>query len=212
MIERKGMWAAACLWISMHVQPAAGQDVGHTHYSPLAKVTAANVRSLGLAWEYDRIQNRGSVQRGLEATPLIVDGVMYVSGPWSIVYALDARTGRELWFFDPKVEGAWARKACCDVVNRGAAVSRGNAYVGTVDGYQVALDALDGRVEWKVDTLTDRSRAYVINGAPAIAGDNVVIGNAGADMGVRGYVSAFNARALRQTQTSGDAPAAPRTH
>jgi quinohemoprotein ethanol dehydrogenase len=192
MIERKGLWAAACIWMALYVPLAASQDAEHTHYSPLSRISAANVRTLGLAWEYDRIQNRGSVQRGLEATPLVVDGVMYVSGPWSIVYALDARTGRELWFFDPKVAGAWARKACCDVVNRGVAVSKGNVYVGTVDGYLIALDARDGRVKWRTDTLTDRSRAYVINGAPAIAGDKVVIGNAGADMGVRGYVSAFD--------------------
>jgi len=192
MIGRVGLRVVACLCLSLTIQLAAAQDLRHTHYSPLSTIAAANVRTLGLAWEYDRIRNRGSVQRGLEATPLVVDGVMYVSGPWSIVYALDARTGRELWVFDPKVEGAWARKACCDVVNRGVAVWKGKVYVGTLDGYLIALDAHHGRVEWKVDTLTDRSRAYVINGAPAIAGDNVVIGNAGADMGVRGYVSAFD--------------------
>jgi quinohemoprotein ethanol dehydrogenase len=150
------------------------------------------VRSLGLAWEFDDIQVRGSVHRGLEATPLVVDGVMYVSGPWSIVYALDARTGRKLWVFDPQVQGAWARKACCDVVNRGVAVWKGKVYVGTLDGYLIALDARDGRVLWKVDTLIDRTRAYVINGAPAIAGNLVVIGNAGADMGVRGYLGAYD--------------------
>ncbi|GFE79402.1 hypothetical protein GCM10011487_14020 [Steroidobacter agaridevorans] len=111
MMDRKGLWAAACVWMTMIVQPAAGQDAEHTHYSPLSKVTAANVR-----------------------------------------------TGRELWVFDPKVAGAWARKACCDVVNRGVAVSNGNVYVGTVDGYLVALNARDGRVKWRVDTLTDRSR------------------------------------------------------
>ena len=169
-----------------------GRDIGQTHFSTLTRIDAGNVRSLGLAWEFDGIRVRGSVNRGMEATPLIVDGVMYVSGPWSMVYALDARSGRELWVFDPKVAGAWARKACCDVVNRGVALWKGKVYVATLDGYLIALEARSGRVLWKVDTLIDRSRAYVISGAPAIAGDNVVIGNAGADMGVRGYVGAYD--------------------
>jgi quinohemoprotein ethanol dehydrogenase len=169
-----------------------GRDGGETHYSPLTRIDSSNVRSLGLAWVYDGIRVRGTVNRGLEATPIVVDGVMYVSGPWSVVYALDAKTGRPLWVYDPEVDGAWARKACCDVVNRGVAVWKGKVYVGTLDGYLIALDAGTGQVLWKTDTLIDRTRAYVINGAPRIAGDDVVIGNAGADMGVRGYVSAYD--------------------
>jgi quinohemoprotein ethanol dehydrogenase len=167
-------------------------DSGGMHFSPLSKIDAGNVGSLGTAWTYDGIRVRGSVNRGLEATPVIVDGVMYVSGPWSVVYALDAKTGHELWIYDPQVEGAWARKACCDVVNRGVAVWKGKVYVGSLDGYLIALDARTGRLVWRTDTLIERTRAYVVGGAPEIAGDNVVIGNGGADMGVRGYVSAFD--------------------
>jgi quinohemoprotein ethanol dehydrogenase len=169
-----------------------GRDGGETHYSPLSRIGSSNVRSLGLAWVYDGIRVRGTVNRGFEATPLVVDGVMYVSGPWSVVYALNAKTGHPLWVYDPEVDGAWARKACCDVVNRGVAVWKGKVYVGTLDGYLVALDAGTGQVLWKTDTLIDRTRAYVINGAPRIAGDKIVIGNAGADMGVRGYVGAYD--------------------
>jgi len=167
-------------------------DSDGMHFSPLSKIDAGNVASLGIAWTYDGIRVRGAVNRGLEATPIIVGGVMYVSGPWSIVYALDARTGHELWVYDPQVEGAWARKACCDVVNRGVAVWKGKVYVGSLDGYLIALDAHTGHLLWKTDTLVDRTRAYVVGDAPAIAGNNVVIGNGGADMGVRGYVSAYD--------------------
>ena len=97
--------------------PQHGRNAAEQRFSPLAQVDRANVAQLGLAWSYQFRQ-----PRGVEATPIVVDGVMYVTGPWSTVYALDARTGRELWVYDPKVPGAKAAHACCDVVNRGVAV------------------------------------------------------------------------------------------
>lgn len=93
-----------------------GRTYDEQRFSPLAKIHQGNVNELKLAWSYDF-----DTSRGQEATPLVIDGVMYVTSSWSKVFALDARTGRELWRFDPKVDGAKAIDACCDVVNRGVA-------------------------------------------------------------------------------------------
>jgi quinohemoprotein ethanol dehydrogenase len=136
------------------------------HY-PEGQIDAASVGKLGVAWEFDGFVVRGRTNRGVEATPVVVDGVMYATGPWSVVYALDARTGRLLWQYDPDVDGSFARRTCCDAVNRGVAVVDGTVYVATLDGYLVALDAKTGKPLWKADTITDRSRSYAITGAPA---------------------------------------------
>ena len=180
--------AASANWLSR------GGDWTGQFYSPLAAINVGNVASLGVAWEYDASPTRGGVNRGLEATPIVVDGIMYVSLAWSEVVALEAATGRELWRFDPKADGASDRRGCCDMVNRGVAVWQGVVYVGTVDGYMVALDARDGHELWRTDTFVDRTRSYTITGAPQVAGHVVVIGNAGAEFGVRGYVSAYDLR------------------
>jgi len=165
-----------------------GRTLGEQRYSPLDQIDAGNVKRLGFAWEYDL-----RTRRGLEATPVVIDGVLFTSSTWSKVYALDAKTGRELWSFDPQVPGEWARNACCDVVNRGVAVWHGKVYVGTLDGRLIALDANSGKPVWQQDTLIDRSRSYTITGAPRIAAGKVVIGNGGAEYGVRGYVTAYDA-------------------
>jgi quinohemoprotein ethanol dehydrogenase len=167
----------------------SGRDGAGTYYSPLKHISADNVARLGYAWQFVL-----DTSRGLEATPIVIDGVMYAVGNWGRVYALDARSGRELWRRVPPVDGQWARHACCDVVNRGLAVWQGRVYVGTIDGWLEALDAATGAVVWRVDTLLGRDRRlpYTVSGAPLIAGDVVVIGNGGADFGVRGYVSAYD--------------------
>ena len=168
-----------------------GGDAGGSYYSPLDTINAENVSRLGFAWDYDL-----GTQRGLEATPVVVEGVLYAAGNWGRVYALDARTGRPLWTYDPQVEGQWGRYACCDVVNRGLAVWNGRVYVASVDGYLHAIDARTGRRVWRVDTLPDRkadSFKYFITGAPLLAGDLIVIGNGGSDFkGARGSVSAYS--------------------
>lgn len=161
-------------------------------YSRLDQITADNADRLGFAWEFTARSPRGRVQHGMQATGLVVDGMMYVSGPWSMVYALDARTGAQRWRYDPKVDGSIARRSCCGVSNRGVQVWRGKVYVATLDGYLVALDAATGQVVWRTDTFVERDRDYTITGAPQIAGTNIVIGNSGADFGVRGYISAYN--------------------
>ncbi len=173
--------------------PVNGRTLSETHFSPLAQIKPSNVQGLGLAWEFDGFVVRGRTHRGVESSPLVANGVMYFSGPWSVVYALDARTGRLLWKYDPEVPGQWARTACCDVVNRGVALWDGRVYVASLDGYLIALDAKSGKPEWRVDTFVDRATMnYSSTGAPRIAGGNVVIGNGGAEMGARGYVSAYD--------------------
>jgi quinohemoprotein ethanol dehydrogenase len=168
-----------------------GRDQAGTYYSPLRQIDAGNVKRLGFAWQYDL----GTPQRGQEATPIVVDGVMYTSGTWGYVYAVDAATGKELWKYDPHAEPAAARNPCCDLVNRGVAVWKGKVYVAAVDGRLHALDAATGRRLWDADTIADHSMPYSSTGAPQIAGKVVVIGNSGADIGrggVRGYVSAYD--------------------
>lgn len=162
------------------------------HYSPLNQITKENVKDLGLAWEYDASTHIGNVPRGLEATPIVVDGILYTSGSWGAVYALDAKTGKELWTYKPAVDASYGRRACCDVVNRGVAVWEGNVYVGTLDGYLVCLDAKTGSMIWNKDTFTDRTKGYTITSPPQVAGNIVMIGNSGGEYGVRGYVTAYD--------------------
>ncbi|MGH7820128.1 MAG: PQQ-binding-like beta-propeller repeat protein, partial [Candidatus Binatia bacterium] len=164
-----------------------GRTYDEQRYSPLDQVNAKNADKLALVWSYDLRSNRG-----VEVTPIVVDGVMYVTAPWSIVFALDARTGKEIWKWDPKVEKEWGRNACCDVVNRGVAVYEGKVYVATLDGRLVALDAATGKPAWEEQT-TDKNLPYTITGAPRIVAGKVLIGNAGSEFGVRGYVSAYDA-------------------
>jgi quinohemoprotein ethanol dehydrogenase len=166
-----------------------GRDGGATYYSPLDAINDSNVGRLGFAWDY-----KLGTRRGLEATPIVVDGVMYAVGNFGRVYALDAATGRERWTYDPKVED-YGRYACCDAVSRGLAVFKGRVYVASLDGYLHALDAATGRLDWRVDTLPTRAANgfhYFVTGAPVLAGDAIVIGNGGSDFkGARGSVSAY---------------------
>ena len=167
---------------------AHGRTYEEQRFSPLTAINRDNVAELGLAWHRDMNTNRAQ-----ESTPIVVDGVMYFTSAWSRVYAMDAATGDELWSYDPQVPGEWARWACCDVVNRGVAVYRGKVYVGSLDGYLIALDAASGELVWKKDTVIDRERRYTITGAPRAAKGKVFIGNGGAEYGVRGYVTAYDA-------------------
>jgi quinohemoprotein ethanol dehydrogenase len=164
-----------------------GGDWAGSHFSRLTDITPDNVGELGLAWEYDL-----GTARVQEATPVVIDGVMYTSGNLGRVYALNAATGEELWKFEPEVDMQVNRFTCCDQANRGVQVSDGKVFVGSLDGYLYALDAKTGAVAWKADTIADRQRGYTVTGAPEIAGDLVVIGNAGAEMDTRGYVTAYN--------------------
>jgi len=169
-----------------------GRDGGGSYHSPLKDIDANNVARLGFAWEY-----RLPSHRGMEATPVVVDGTLYVASTFGRVDALDAVTGQARWTYDPGIDGQYGRYACCDAVNRGVAVRQGVVYVGALDGYLHAIDAATGRRIYKVDTLPARGREhpYTITGAPVVAGDAIVIGAAGGDFdGIRGYVGAWDAK------------------
>jgi PQQ-dependent dehydrogenase (methanol/ethanol family) len=164
-----------------------GRTYAEQRYSPLHAIDEASVPGLGLAWSFEM-----GTSRGVEATPLVVDGTLYATGPWSVVYALDAATGEERWTFDPEVPRAHARSTCCGVVNRGVAFYAGLVFVGTLDGRLIGIDATTGYERWSVQT-TDTQAPYSITGAPRVIEGLVVIGNGGAEFGVRGYVSAYRA-------------------
>ncbi|OYZ27261.1 MAG: PQQ-dependent dehydrogenase, methanol/ethanol family, partial [Novosphingobium sp. 16-62-11] len=164
-----------------------GGDMGKTHHSRLTAINAENVSQLGLAWEAEL-----GTLRGQEATPVVVDGVLYTSGTTGRAYAFDAATGKELWRFEPEVDMQVNRTVCCDMVNRGLAVARGKVFVAALDGWMYALDARTGAVVWKTDFIEDRKRGDNSTGAPEIAGDVVVVGMSGAEYDVRGYVTALD--------------------
>jgi quinohemoprotein ethanol dehydrogenase len=165
---------------------AHGRTYGEQRFSPLDLINTDSVKRLGPACSF----GTDSI-RGMEATPIVVDGVAFVSATWSKVHAIDATTCEELWSFDPEVPGETARKACCDTVNRGVAVWKGRVYVASLDGRLIALDAKTGEVVWSVVTV-DQSKPYTMTGAPRIVKDMVIIGNGGAELGVRGYITAYD--------------------
>jgi quinohemoprotein ethanol dehydrogenase len=164
-----------------------GRTYSEQRFSPLQIINDKNITQLGLAWSYDL-----ETRRGQEATPLVVDGVMYFTTAWSKVVSLDAASGARRWEYDPMVPPEWAVNACCDVVNRGVAAWKGKVFVGTLDGRLIALDAATGKPVWETLTIDPKVR-YTITGAPRVVKGKVIIGNGGAEMGVRGYVSAYDA-------------------
>ncbi len=205
------MWLVGALALSTLVAPAAAEDTparvdharllapepsqwlapGRTydeqHFSPLDQINVDTVNRLGLAWFADI-----NTERGMEASPLVIDGVLYNIQPWNIVTAYDARTGRVLWSYDPEVPLRFGQLACCDIVSRGVAAWNGKIYLATLDGRLIALDAKTGRPLWSQLTV-DNSKPYTITGAPRVFDGKVLIGNGGAERGVRGYVSAYDA-------------------
>src|SRR5438270_7618858 len=132
--------------------PTIGLDYAETRFSKLNQINTDNVKNLGLAWSYSLESSRG-----VEATPVVVDGVMYQTASWSVVHAIDARTGKKIWTFDPGVDREKGYKGCCDVVNRGVALYKGKVFVGAYDGRLIALDAATGQKLWEKDTIVDHS-------------------------------------------------------
>ena len=165
---------------------STGRTYDEQRFSPLTQINDKNADTLGIAWSADL-----DTQRGQEATPLMIDGRLIVSTAWSMVKAFDAKTGKLLWSYDPKVPRETLVKACCDAVNRGVAAWGGNVFVGTLDGRLIALDAATGKMRWSVVTV-DQSKDYTITGAPRVIKGKVLIGNGGAEYGVRGYVTAYD--------------------
>ena len=121
-----------------------GRTYNEQRFSPLNQITDQNIHQLGLTWYFDL-----DTRRGQEATPLVVDGVMFFTTAWSKVVALDAATGAFRWSYDPRVPPAWGVNACCDVVNRGVAAWQGKVYLGTIDGRLIAIDAGTGKPVWE---------------------------------------------------------------
>ncbi len=171
---------------------AAGRDYREQRFSPLDQINDTNVSKLGLAWYADV-----DTERGQESTPVVVDGVMYLTTAWSMVKAYDIRTGSQLWAYDPKIDRAKGADACCDVVNRGVAAWNGKIYVGVLDGRLIALDGKTGKVVWEKQT-TDTSLPYTITGVPRVVKGKVIIGNGGAEYRVRGYITAYDAETGEQ--------------
>jgi len=165
-----------------------GRTYGEQRFSPLAGIDQDNVAELGLAWVADL-----PTRRGIETTPLMADGTLYVTASWGHVLAYDARTGQELWHFDPQVDKEYAKHACCDVVNRGVALWGDAVYAASIDGRLRALDRDTGKPIWEVDTRLNDVDSYTVTGAPRVVNGKVVIGNGGAEMAVRGYVTAYDA-------------------
>ncbi|MGY8789765.1 MAG: outer membrane protein assembly factor BamB family protein, partial [Pseudomonadales bacterium] len=157
------------------------------YFSPLDEINRENVGELDLAWyaDYD-------VNLSQQGTPLYVDGVIYVSTAWSMVNAFDARSGELLWHYDPQTPKEIVTKVCCGIVNRGIAAYEGKIYLGTLDGYVVAINADTGEEEWRKLTV-DPSGPYTITSAPRIIKEQVVIGNSGAEKSARGYLGAYDA-------------------
>lgn len=164
-----------------------GFSTDEQRFSPLDKINDKNVSKLGIAWFADLPDARGH-----ESTPVVVGGKMFVTGPWSKIFAFDAKTGKSLWTYDPKVDQSRGVKACCDVVNRGVAFWKGRLFVGTIDGRLISLDATTGAEIWSQQTL-DTAGNGTITGVPRIVKEKVVIGFGGAEFGVRGYVTAYDA-------------------
>ena len=166
-----------------------GLTPGETRYSPLNQINTSNVSRLGLAWSYD-IGSGGGNQEG---TPLVSNGTIYGITNWSVVYAVDARTGKEKWRWDPEVNQAAVRpKLCCGIVNRGLALYQGKIIAPVNDGRLEALDAETGKWIWEARVAFPQEN-YTVTMAPRIAKGKVIIGVAGAEFPVRGFFSAFDA-------------------
>ena len=165
-----------------------GRDTNEQRFSPLTLINDSNVGQLGLAWSHDL-----ETARGQEATPLMHDGVLYVSTAWSMVKAFDAKTGALKWSYDPKVSRDTLVRACCDAVNRGVALYGDKVYVGTLDGRLVALDQKTGKVVFE-KTVVPNQQDYTITGAPRVAKGKILLGSGGSEYKARGYLAAYDAQ------------------
>jgi quinohemoprotein ethanol dehydrogenase len=161
-------------------------------YSPLTQINDGNVQQLGLAW-FDDLET----YRGVQASPLVIDGVLYNESIYNVVTAYDGKTGAKLWTYDPKVGPEWARLACCGPSARGIAAWNGKLYIGALDGRLIAIDAKTGQEVWISQTFPE-GQEYSITGAPRVYDGKVVIGNGGADYGSRGFVTAWDAESGKQ--------------
>jgi len=169
-----------------------GKDYREQRFSPLDQINTDNVKTLGLAWYVETDD-----ATGLQATPLVADGVMYVPAAWNVIYAINAATGEVLWKYDPKVPRDHSSRFCCGAVSRGVALWEDKVFAATLDGRLLALEAATGKLLWSVQT-TPLDENYSITGAPRVVNGKVIIGNGGSEYGVRGYVTAYDAATGKQ--------------
>ena len=212
MVVFTAIFGSLTAWIAVAQQPrkiddAALRDAARTgdewisynlgwseqRYSQLNQITSQNVNRLGLAWYTDIPSARGNPQNRQEGTPLVYNGIMYSIAPWSVVYAVDARTGKEAWHSDPDVnQQVWQSRICCGVVNRGIAMYGDKIIAPVVDGRLRALDAATGKLVWE-SRVSPANMAYTITMAPrVIKGGKVIIGVSGGEYGVRGFFDAYD--------------------
>jgi quinohemoprotein ethanol dehydrogenase len=176
-------------WLSYGFTPQ------ETRYSPLTQIDRNNVSRLGLAWSYEVGPGGG----GQEATPLVHNGVIFSTTQWSVVFAVDARTGKEKWRWDPEVNQTTVRsKICCGIVQRGIALYDGKIIAPAIDGRLIALDEETGKPVWEARVAWPQEN-YTITMAPRIAKGKVVIGVSGAEYPVRGFFAAFDAKTGAQS-------------
>lgn len=180
-----------------------GRTYSEQRDSPLTQIDDKSVGKLGLAWYSDL-----DTARGQEATPLVHDGVLYVTSAWSKVYAFDAATGKPKWSYDPEVPRETLVRACCDAVNRGVALYGDKVYVATLDGRLIALNQSDGKVAWSKLAVPDQEN-YTITGAPRAARGLILIGSGGAEYKARGYLTAYDWQTGKEVWTFHTVPGNP---
>jgi alcohol dehydrogenase (cytochrome c) len=176
--------------VNAHSEPGSwltysGDLQGHA-YSALDQINKDNIGHLRVAWMYQT-----GLSHHFETTPLVIDGMMYITEPPSNVTALDLRTGRQAWTYHRSLPEKIV--VCCGQVNRGLAVLNDQLFLGTVDAHLVALDIRTGRVRWDVE-VADYKAAYSITAAPLAVKDKIIIGIAGAEYGIRGFLDAYDAK------------------
>ena len=162
----------------------SGDTQGQRH-SPLTQITPANVASLTAQWIFQT-----GTQGKFEASPIVIDGVIYITGPNNFAWALDAKTGRQIWRYQRQLPPD-ANRQCCGAVNRGFAVLGGRLFMATLDAHLVALDLRDGKLLWDA-VLEDYRKGYSATAAPTVVKDKVIIGVAGGEYGIRGSIQAFD--------------------
>ncbi len=166
-----------------------GGNPDEQRYSKLNQVTVDNVGQLGLAW-YAEVSERG----GYQSTPLVINGIIYMTAPWSSLYAFDAKSGKQLWKVDPQAPREMAATSiCCNISNRGAAYADGKIIWGTIDGRLMAVDAKTGQKVWET-RVADSKQQYSITGAPRIGDGLVFIGVGGSEFYTRGFLAAFDVK------------------
>jgi quinohemoprotein ethanol dehydrogenase len=165
-----------------------GGDYGEKHFSPLKQIDTTNVKRLGLAWNWETESPSGA---NVETTPLMSNGVLYGSLGWNVLFAVDARTGKSKWRWDPEIPREHIASLCCGPVNRGVAIYNGKIYEGLLDGTVVALDQETGKPVWRTRVTNDMD--LILTSAVRVVKGKVIVGSSGAEQAVRGFFLALDA-------------------